>query len=187
MQALATAGPIVGTVLSASSKIGEGKSAAKEAAFEAEQYRTQAGTERALSQRQAIDEKRKADILISNAVNISAAGGGASTDKGVTDITSKIAGQGEYNKLAQLYNGEEKARGLETQANTLDWQGKQYKKAGKIAALTTLMSGASSFGGGFSSMFGGGSSMAGGSLLSQLPQRMRNSSYGSLPGMPWRA
>jgi hypothetical protein len=133
---------IGGSVLSGLGQMQAGKAANVNAKFQAAQMEQQAGQERATSQRVAIEERRRAAIAGSNAQAAAASSGGGATDPTVLNIQGGLAGQGEYNALTALFEGEEKARGLNLQAASTRMQGKQAKKAGMISGFSTIIGGA---------------------------------------------
>lgn len=135
-QALAIGGSLVsagGTILGARS---EAKALRKEAA----QLEANAGTERAMSQRSAMEERRQARIIASRGVAVAAASGGGVDDPTVLNILANIEGEGEYRALTQLYNGEEEARGLEGQAKARRKEAKNVKTASYFKAMSTILS-----------------------------------------------
>ena len=104
----------VGLVVQVSGAQKAKKANAADAAFLAGQQVDAAGRSRAIGQRQAIDERRQAR-LVESALQARAGGGGL--DPTVVDLSTDIAGEGEYRALAALYEGEQGALGLEDQAN----------------------------------------------------------------------
>jgi hypothetical protein len=140
----ATVLSIGGSVLSGLGQMQAGKAANANAKFQAAQMEQQAGQERASSQRQAIAERRQANIMQSNAQASAAASGGGATDPTVLNITGNLAKEGEYNALSALFAGEERARGQELQATSTRMQGKQAKKQGMISGISTIIGGSAS-------------------------------------------
>lgn len=139
-QALAVAGPLVsagGTILGA-------RSEAKALKKEAQQLEIQAGTERAISQRSAMEERRQARLVASRGLAVAAASGGGADDPTVVNMLANIEGEGEYRALTALYNGEEEARGLEGQAKARRKEAKNVKTASYFKAASTILSAGSS-------------------------------------------
>lgn len=130
----------IGSVVQAGGTIAAGNAARREGNFRARQLEQAAGQERATSQRAAIEETRKADLAISRAQALGAASGAGAADVGMTNIIKGIAGQGEYNALTALFEGEERARGLKLQADTARLQGKQARKAAVVSAIGNTIS-----------------------------------------------
>lgn len=142
LSTIGTVAAIGGSVLSGLGQIQAGKAANVNAKFQAAQLEQQAGQERASSQRVAIEERRRAAIASSNAQAAAASSGGGATDPTVLNITGGIAEQGEYNALSALFEGEERARGLNLQATSRRMEGKQARKAGYISGASTIIGGA---------------------------------------------
>jgi hypothetical protein len=140
----ATVATVGSSVLSGLGQMQAGKAANANAQFQAKQMEQQAGQERAASQRDAIAERRRADIMQSNAQAAAAASGGGATDPTVLNITGNLAKEGEYNALSALFSGEERARGMELQASSTRMMGKQAKKQGMVGGISTIIGGAAS-------------------------------------------
>lgn len=105
-----------------------GEQAAQGSENEAAQLQQQAGQQRASAQREAQEQRRRAAIASSNA---QARAGGGSTDSSILGLTGDIAGEGEYNALTAMYEGEERAIGSETQASAAIAQAGQYRAGGE--------------------------------------------------------
>jgi hypothetical protein len=135
---------IGGKVLQAGGSIFGGIAANKAAKAEAGQLKTQAGLERATSQREAMEERRQARLLNSRALAVAAASGGAVDDPSVVNLMADIDAEGEYRALTQLYEGETEARGLEAQAKARRKEGRNAKIAGFINAGASLLGAGSS-------------------------------------------
>jgi hypothetical protein len=155
----ATAVAAVGTLASGAAQAEqaryEGKAHQQVANFQARQMEQRAGQERAVSQMQAVEERRKARLARSRAIAVAAASGGG-TGGSVQSILSGLSAEGELNAQAALYEGEESARGLENQAGASRAEGKYANAAGRYAAKNisrasylsaagTVMQGAASF------------------------------------------
>lgn len=147
------------TAVSALGSIASGNAARGQANYQARQMEQQAGQERATAQRAAIEQRHKAALAGSRAQALAAASGGGASDPTIVGIQSDIAGQGEYNALSALFNGEERARGMETQAQATRFQGQQARKAGVMGAFTSVANGAGTIMGSGNSLlnkYGGG-------------------------------
>lgn len=150
---------IAGTVMSAQSQKQAGKEQAQALNYQAEQMRVNAGQERAAAQRDAEEQRRGARLAGSRATALVAAGGGDTTDPTVVDILSGIDGEGEYRALTAMYQGEERARGLESGAAARSFEAKAAKRQANSQAIGTLFSG-------FSKAFmPSGTALAGGNSL----------------------
>lgn len=133
-----------GTLMSASSSIGQGRAAKQAYDYQARQQEAAAGQERAMAQRRAAEQRRRETLAQSRLRAVAGAGGGSATDAGVLDLSGDLAEEGELQALYELYNGEERARGLEGGAQLSRFQGKQAKRAGQAAAVSTILRGGSS-------------------------------------------
>lgn len=131
---------LAGGALSAGSTIIGAKAEARELRREAVQLETQAGQERASSQRQAIDERRQARLAQSRGLAVAAASGAGADDPTVVNLLAGIEGEGEYRALSALYSGEESARGMEAEAAARRRGAKATKRAGLVKAAGTIIS-----------------------------------------------
>ena len=141
---MAEALAIGGSVLKAGGTLFSSGAQAKSLKSEARQLDTKAGLERASSQREAMEERRKARLLQSRGLAVAAASGGGADDPGVVNILADIAGEGEYRSLTALYEGNERAFGLESEAKARRKEAKNVKTAGYIGAASTLLGAGSS-------------------------------------------
>ncbi len=129
-----------GTVVGAANTLAAGK-AEQEAAnvraqaleHQAAQARQAAGQERATSQRAAIEQRRQGRLLSSRALARAAASGAGAGDPTVENILGGIGAEGEFRALSELFIGEERARGLETQADLRIFESEQERRAGSAA------------------------------------------------------
>lgn len=134
-EALAIGGKVVsgvGTILSAQSQ-------AKALKKEARQLDAQAGTERASSQRAAMEERRQARLAQSRGLALAAASGGGADDPTVMNLLADLEGEGEYRALTSLYEGEEQGRSLEAQADARRKEAKNAKRAGWMQGIGTIL------------------------------------------------
>lgn len=150
---------IVGMALSAAGTMGAanaqkqaGEAARQGKYLEAYQMDTNAGTERAMSQRRAIEEREKATLVNSRVRALAAASGAGASDTTVQKIESDIFGKGEYNALTALYMGEERARALEFGANIRRYEGDTGLAASNQMADATMLKGFGSIAGSAGSM-----------------------------------
>lgn len=156
-QSLAAGAAVAGMGLKAYGTLRAGDLAAQQgsAEREADNYRAtlleqQAGQTRAASQRTALDQRRQTTLVESRARAVAAASGAGASDSTVNDIEGRIAQRGEYAALSSLFNGEERARGLEDQGAGVRFEGaeagylgKQKQSASRVAAIAGLLSGGS--------------------------------------------
>lgn len=140
MGELAIAAQVLGTVISAVGSMQQGRAQQQAANYEASQLEQNAQQERAASQRQAMEQRRQGRLAQSRGLALAAASGAGASDPGVLDIMGDIDAEGEYRALTALYEGEERARGRQTQANLRRYEGKAAKRAGNMQAMSTVLS-----------------------------------------------
>jgi len=143
MTGIETALLIGGSVLGAAGSVIGGIQAQQQADYQAKVQRRQAEEARAASQREAIRRAREARYVLSRQQAIAAASGGSATDPTVLDLMGDVAGEGEYQKAAALYEGNARGSSLEAQAALNRMAGRQAMLGGFVNAGTTLLSGAS--------------------------------------------
>ena len=66
----------------------------------------------AVSQRQALEERRQADLVASRALAVAAASGAGVSDPTVVDLLARTRGEGVYRANVALYEGEARARSM---------------------------------------------------------------------------
>jgi hypothetical protein len=118
----------------------QGRSAAAAANSQAAQLDVRAGQSRAIGQRGAQEERRKAALVASR---LQAVAGGGASDPTVVKLASDIAGEGEYRAMTALYEGEEAARGDENAASVARATGKAARRASNIGTVSNMFSGGS--------------------------------------------
>lgn len=154
MMALTAAGAATsaaGTIMSGNAAAQGGQIAKNAEDFKAAQLNQQAVQSRAVAQRQALETGRKTTFALSSLQAGAAASGGGASDEGVTVLASDIAGRGKYLSLADMYQGENTARGLEAQAEGATYtgeadlfEGEQKQSASRYTAAGTILGGAGS-------------------------------------------
>lgn len=158
MQAIGIAGTVmslVGTFQSASAQKAAGAAQQQQNEYVAAQQRQQAGQERAAAQRRSSEARRQGDLAQSRATAVAAASGGGALDPSVIDTIGDLQTNSEYDALNALYEGEDRARSLEMGADIKQYEGRQAKKAGNIAATSTMFSGIGQTAGSFYDRYGG--------------------------------
>lgn len=129
-----------GEATAAAAKAG-GKDAARVATWQAAQLRQNAGQERAAAQREAIEERRRARLVMSRARALAGASGAGVSDPTITGILADLGTEGEMNAQTALWEGEEAARGLEAQAAGAEYEGALAKSAGAFRARSARRAG----------------------------------------------
>lgn len=149
---------VAGTAMSAYGQMQAGAAAKAQGASQqtaanvnAAQLDQQATAVRGQTSAQVADNARQTQLIESTVRARAASSGGGGADPTVVGLESGIAGRGEYNNLALLYSGEEKAQGLNTQASLTRYTGQEQFDAGlnnrtaaNTKAVGSIFSGASS-------------------------------------------
>lgn len=139
MAAAAAIAQIVGAGLNAYGTIAAGNAAEKMGEIEQAQLNENALQVEAVSQREAIAERRQARQARSRAKAVSAASGLSADDEGAQRIDAELEAQGEYNAMAALYSGYDEAKKMRRQGEIAATDGRNAKKASRIAAVSTIL------------------------------------------------
>lgn len=148
MPALAAAAPYIGlatTAVNAYSQQQAGKAQENQAKISAIQDEHEANAAQAISQREAIQERKKARYLRSRALAVAGASGAGAGDGQISDILADIDTEGEMNAMNILYSGNERARVLRSGAAAKRGEGRGYRSAGYGRSAATAFQGASDF------------------------------------------
>lgn len=137
---LALAATAIGGVVSAMGTLAAGADAKEAAYFKAAQEEQQAQESRAASQRSAMESRRQAQLAISKIQANSAAGGSLASSGNPLQISENVAARGEYQALADMYKGENRARGLEDTAMGSRMTGDAAERGATYKAFGTLLS-----------------------------------------------
>lgn len=113
-----------GGFMGAMSHVMYGIEGMRAAQFQAGQLHQQANASQATAERDAYGIQRQTDMVTSRALAVAAASGGGASDPTVVNIIARDAAQGAYQKAAALYQGQDRARYLNTQASAQIYQGK---------------------------------------------------------------
>lgn len=140
----------------------------QKARIEGEWADRRAGEERAAAQRGAMTEKRKADLAQSRLTAVAGASGSNADDPTVLDLWGDIGKEGQLNQQNVTAGGEQRAGGLEFQADLGNWTADANARIKRSSATSTLIGG----------MLGAGSTIAGGvsNYYSPMAGRYPNSS-----------
>lgn len=133
-----------GTVISAVGDIKTGKSAQAAADIEAARIEEIAGETRATAQRTAQEVERQGKLQQSRALAVAASSGAGASDPGFVGQMSQLAAETNYRKMVAMYEGESEAEQLELQAAETRKAGKQAKEAAYIGAASNVLSSGSS-------------------------------------------
>lgn len=137
----------IGTAISAVGTLAAGVATKRAKQFEAEQYRTEAQQAFAAGQRDAAEEQKQKNTLISAQIARGAASSfGGATDTSVLETIGNTEQEGTLRELSAIYAGQERARGLRNKAKAATAEGRNAQAAGFIGAAGTLASGIGSIG-----------------------------------------
>lgn len=139
---ISTVATVGGLAVSAAGARQQGKDAQAMANYQAQQLEQKAGQDRATAQRRSIEDRRQASLAMSR---VQAVAGGGGADPSILGLTGDIAGEGEYNALASLYEGEERAIGREMQATGARAEGDAARSASRYKVASNILQGASTF------------------------------------------
>lgn len=142
---------VASTGLQVMGQLQQGKAIKKSKDFEEAQLQQQATARYAEGTREAYEQRRRSDIVESNARAAMAASGGTTTDEAAEGQLAKIGAEGDYNVLASLFDAKLDAQGLQNRAAAADYEGKLARKESRFKALSTVMSKGSDWWGGFDS------------------------------------
>lgn len=134
---IGTVAMAAGTILGSAGAIQQGNAASATANYTAAQLDASAKTERATSQREAINQRMQKDVVMSRARAVGAASGGGLD----LDLMGDIEEEGEYRALTALWEGEERAKGRNAQAAGVRASGQFKKRAGGVRAFSTGLTG----------------------------------------------
>ena len=137
---------IIGPVVSAVGSVIGGISANNTAKAQAKAMEIEANQRRASAQRQAVEKRKEAGLIMSRQQAVAAASGSGATDPTVIDLMETTAGRGEYQAQTIQYGGEEEGRGLQNQAAFTRAEGRNRMFASFIDAGSSMLSGANAWG-----------------------------------------
>lgn len=157
---------IAGTLISAKGQRDSGKAAVKQAEqtaknemvaaeFEARQADYLANQARAVSHREAYEQRKIAALLASEALAKAAGSGAGASDPTVVNLINEIYAEGAYRSALAMYEGEEQARSQtvagmarrlsgKSSASAALSEGKSLAKASQLNMFSTVLSGTSS-------------------------------------------
>lgn len=145
MAEIALAATALGGLVSGAGTLIAGSNAKDAAYFKAAQEEQQAQESRAASQRSAMESRRKAGLAISQIQAGAAASGAGAADPSILNVSGNVAARGEYQALADVYKGENRARGLEDQAMGDRMSGDAAMTGALFKSAGTLLSSGGSF------------------------------------------
>lgn len=133
-----------GQFLGAMSRFTYGQEQQQAAKFQSSQLREQAMEAEAAGQRSAWSADLATKYLASRQLAAAAAGGGGASDPTVVNIMARTAAEGAYRSATALYNGEDRARYLNLQADAKDYEGEILRNQSESAGKSQAVAGAAS-------------------------------------------
>lgn len=116
MSMAGTAISAVGTLAAGGAAAAAGEAQKNAAYYQAQQQELAAKEAMASGQRSMFEKQREATYIQSKLQSRAAASGGSASDAGTINLAGNVAQRGEYEALAEMYKGENRARGLEDAA-----------------------------------------------------------------------
>jgi hypothetical protein len=135
----------VGMVLGAASKVSAGYAQKGALDASANELTQEAGQSVAAGIQGATAQRRRTAYVASNAQARIAGGGLSTTGTSAQAVIGGIKGQGEYEALTQLYQGEDRANELNFRSAQMRNQGSNAVTGGWLAGMNTVLSGGTSF------------------------------------------
>jgi len=130
---------VFGRVFGSLASLDEGQQARAAADYRAAQMRINAGQAQAASQREALSADEQAKRIASRALAVAAASGGGASDPTVVHLIAGIAAEGSYRQALALYQGDERARAMNMQADATQYEGELAENAGMRNAIGGLV------------------------------------------------
>lgn len=148
---IATVASLAGTAVSAMGTIAAGKAKQQAAEYEAAQLDVKAKEERAASQRDMEELRRKKELTLSTLQANSAASGFSATDPTTLALADEISRYGTVQEQMAMYGGVSRSEGIEAQAAGRRMEGAAARKGAMYDAAGTILGGISKMGDKFSS------------------------------------
>jgi hypothetical protein len=136
---------LAGTAISAYGKVSSGYAQKGALDAGAAQLEQEAGQSVASGIQGAIQDRRRATYVASNARASIAGAGLTTTGTSAIATVGGIRGEGEYRALTSLYQGQDRANELDYRATGMRTEGRNAVKSGWISGMSSVLSGGSSF------------------------------------------
>ena len=136
---LATATDVTGKLIGTYSHYQYGQQAAAADEFQAAQLRQNAGQAQAAAQHDAYEVDKQSQYVASAALAAAAGSGGGASDPTVVNIMARNAGEGAYRKALALYQGDDRARLMNMQADAKEFEGQNIKANSNEVATSQLL------------------------------------------------
>lgn len=158
--------------------LNEGAQKRKQHVAAAEGLSDAANREMAATTADMAEAKIEKEKMESRAIAVAAASGGGVDDPTMVNLIGDLNAEGEYNVMARLYVGEDKAEGLRFGADQQRKEGEAALNASYVKAAKTVMSGIGGGAGGAAGAAGGAAGAA--SSAATVNSGMNTSSLGGV-------
>lgn len=145
---------LIGSIIGAVGTIMTGQAQAQMMEYQARQLEVKAAEERAAAQREAIEQGKETEYVISRQRAVAGVSGLGVLDDTVLQLVSDTAGAGKYRQLMTQYGGLSRAEGLRAEA-----AGKRM--SGRAALIGSYFGAAGQAFSGFGTIMGSGTSLFG--------------------------
>jgi hypothetical protein len=135
----------IGMAVQAYGKVSGGYAQRNALNASAGQLEQEAGQSVASGIQGAIQDRRRASYVASNARASTAAAGLTTTGTSAIENVGQIRGEGEYRALTSLYQGQDRANELDFRASGMRTEGSNAIRSGWLSGMSSVMSGGSSF------------------------------------------
>lgn len=142
---MGTTALLAGTALGAYGKVKGGYDQRSALNASASELQQEGGQSVASGIQGAIQDRRRATYVASNARAETAAGGLATTGTSAIANVGQIRGEGEYRALTSMYQGYDRANELNFRAGSMRAEGSNAVKSGWLSGMSTVLSGGTSF------------------------------------------
>jgi hypothetical protein len=152
----------IGAGMSAGGSLAAGANAQQMGQFQQQEYQQQGDSAVATAQRSMLEQQRQTKVVQSQLQARAAGDGGSATSGSVLNVSSQIAGRGEYNSLMDLSQGQNQAAGLTNMGDAALYQGNLANAMSKYSAAGSIAGGAGSMFSTLSRFGSGGGGFGGG-------------------------
>ena len=125
--------------MQAGGQVMSGLNANEMSKFRASQLRERANERKAVAQREAENDRRMGDLIVSRGATQIAMQGGNANDAQSVVLMARLEAEKEYQAMSTLYKGYSEAQNLELQADITRAEGRAARTAGLIGAASTAL------------------------------------------------
>lgn len=141
---ISTVASVGGTILTAAGAIQQGREEKARAMYEQKVQQQQADEAQASSQRDAIEQRRQGNMIMSQQRAALAGSGGNMTDPSVIDLMGDTNDKVQLAVDTETYKGEQQARGFNDAAKVAGVNAANAMRAARLKAVGSIFDGVSS-------------------------------------------